>query len=269
MATFLSFGIIKSITFLLMKIKQELSWYKKEYLNKNWLAKKSGCYVFNYFKNSLAEKDIDKIIALKKDHYNKILLFLGLSNKQVIHYYFYPSLKDKIALMGDDSPGNAIWEEFELVNDEPKTKKFEIHVVYNKKCKFIGEHEDTHLLSLPLGLSIYLFCEGLAQFMEENLFGKDIDFLSKKLLRRNKLYYIKNLVDNKNWDDVKPKIVYPQAGSFTRFLINTYGWNKYRKVYKKLSRLNTFSKNLKIIKSSFEKSVEGLEKEWRNYLKSV
>lgn len=47
--------------------------------------------------------------------------------------------------MGDDNTGNAIWEELEIEDGKSDSKKFEIHVVYNKKCKFIGEHEDTTL----------------------------------------------------------------------------------------------------------------------------
>lgn len=250
-----------------MKIKQETPWYKNDYLKQEWLTQKSGHYVFYYSKDFLVEKDIGKIAELKEKHYDKILDFLNLKNNRVIQYYLYSSLKDKTMLMGDDSPGNAIWGELELINSEPKTSKFEIHAVYNDKCKFIGEHEDTHLLSLPLGLSIYLFCEGLAQFMEENLFGKDIDIISKELLNQNKLYSIKELADNKNWEKVESKIIYPEVGSFARFLINTYGWDKFKEAYRKLSRLNNFQENLKIIEESFGKSIEELEKEWKGNLK--
>lgn len=252
-----------------MKIKQDLFWYRNKYLNKkDWTCKKSKHYIFYYFKNSLAGKEIDKIAELKNKHYSEILSFMNLNNEEIIHCYIYPSLKDKIDLMGDNSPGNAIWEEFELIGGEPKTNKFEIHIVYNDKCKFIGKHEDTHLLSLPLGLSIYLFCEGLAQFMEGDLFSKDIDVISKKLLNQSKLYSIKNLVDNKNWREIKPKIVYPEVGSFARFLIDIYGWNKFKEVYQKLSRLNNYKDNLKVIEAGFGKSIENLENEWKIYLKT-
>ncbi len=249
-----------------MKIKQEIPWYKNNYLKQEWLKQKSSHYVFYYLKSSLAEKNIDKIAELKEKHYDKILKFLNLKNNQIILYYLYPSLKDKADLMGDDSPGNVIWGEFELFNGEIKTDKFEIHTVYSDKCKFIGEHEDTHLLSLPLGLSIYLFCEGLAQFMEGNLFGKDVDFISKELLEQKKLYSVKELIDNKNWEGVEPKIIYPEVGSFTRFLINTYGRDKFKNIYQKLSRLNNFEENLKTIENGFGKLIEELEERWKNNL---
>ncbi len=252
-----------------MKIKQEMPWHKNDYSKQEWLKQKSSHYVFCYRENTLAESDIDKIMKLKEKHYSKILKFINLKNSQITQYYIYPSLKDKTASMGDDSPGNAIWEEFELSNGEVKTGKFEIHAVYNDKCKFIGEHEDTHLLSLPLGLSIYLFCEGLAQFMEGNLFGRDIDIISKELLNQNKLYHIKNLVDNKNWENIEPKIIYPEVGSFARFLINAYGWNKFKDTYQKSSRLKSFKENLKTIENIFGEPIEDLENKWRNYLDAL
>jgi hypothetical protein len=102
--------------------------------------------------------------------------------------------------------------------------------------------------------------------MEGNLFGRDIDEISKELMSRKELYSIRSLVDNKNWDDVRPRIIYPQAGSFSRFLINNYGLDKYKKVYQKLSRLNAFEENLKIIESSYEKSIEELERRWKDRL---
>lgn len=250
-----------------MKIKQEIPWFKKDYLKKEWLKRKSSHYVFYYLKNTLAEKDIDKIIELKEKQYAKILNFLSFKKNLIIQYYIYPSLKEKTILMGDDSPGNAIWGELELINGEPKTNKFEIHAVYNDKCKFIGEHEDTHLLSLLFGLSVYLFCEGLAQFMEGNLFGKDVDIISRELQGQKKLYSIVSLIDNKNWAAVEPKIIYPEAGSFVRFLINTYGWGKFKEIYQKLSRLNSYEENLMIIKQGFGRSIADIEDDWQKYLK--
>jgi len=59
-----------------MLIKQNIPWYKTEYYKKNWQIKKSLPYVFYCFKNSLAEKDIDKIIQLKKGIIKKYYYFL-------------------------------------------------------------------------------------------------------------------------------------------------------------------------------------------------
>lgn len=87
------------------------------------------------------------------------------------------------------------------------------------------------------------------------------------MLNQGKLYYIKDLIDNKNWKNVEPKIIYPEVGSFARFLINTYGWNKFKNIYQKISRLKKLEENLKIIEKRFGKSIENIEKDWKNYLR--
>lgn len=246
-----------------MKIIQDLKWYKNKYLSEKWEKKETFHYLFFYFPSSLT--DIDSISLAKEKHYQKILSFLGLKNSRKIHYYIYPSVNKKKELMGDNSLGNTIWKS--LKDSTPE--KFEIHTVYGDEFKFIGEHEDTHLLSLPLGLSIFLFCEGLAQFMEGEFLGEDIDKLCTDFIRQKKIYSVYSiewLAENKNWKDVDPKIIYPQAGSFARFLINNYSKDKFKQAYVKTSRLKSFSENLKAVEEVFSKSLKDLEKEWMRKL---
>lgn len=245
-----------------MKYKQDISWYKNNYLNSEFIKKGTSHYSFYFQKESLAEKDIENIADIKESHYKKILNWLDLNNSQKINYYFYQSSKEKMALMGDDSPGNAIWEELEVEDKKFSSKKFEIHVVYNKKCKFIGEHEDTHLLSLPWGLSIYLFCEGLAQYMEDNFMEKDLHIVAKKLLKKKKLYSIKWLCTNSNWKNIEPIIIYPQVGSFSKFIIEKYGKDMFKRLYQNTSRYFDTPKNLSEIKKICCKTIDQLEMEW-------
>ncbi len=245
-----------------MKYIQNISWYKSDYLNQSFNKEESLHYVFYFPKGSLVEKDIKEIVRLKEKHYSKIIFFLELENSRKIDYYIYSSIKEKALLMGDDSPGNAIWKELE--NNVPK--KFEIHVVYSEKCKFVGEHEDTHLLSLPWGLSIYLFCEGLAQYMEDSFMNKDLHLASKELLNENKLYPIQWLCDNNNWQNVEPTIIYPQVGSFIRFLIEQYGKDKFKEVYQNISRNHDMFKNLFEIERVYSKDISQLEKEWKDFI---
>ncbi|NQE53861.1 hypothetical protein C5S29_09735 [ANME-1 cluster archaeon GoMg3.2] len=68
-------------------IKQNIPWFKTDYLKKkNWMIKKSPNYIFHYFKNSLAKKDINKIIIVQERVYRKILKTLKLRNKRKLNY---------------------------------------------------------------------------------------------------------------------------------------------------------------------------------------
>jgi hypothetical protein len=246
-----------------MKYVQDIPWYKNEYLKKDFTEEESLHYIFYFEKESLAHQNIKYIIGLKESHYLKISEWLGVSNDNKINYYIYPSLKEKELLMGDDSLGNAIWQELE----DNIPKKFEIHVVYDKKNKFIDEHEDTHLLSLPWGLSIYLFCEGLAQYMENSFMGNDLHENAKRLHEENKLYSIEFLCSNDNWNKVEPVIIYPQVGSFVKFLIDIYGKEKFKAVYQNTSRSYVSLENLTKIKEIYSKDIVRLESEWLDYIK--
>lgn len=250
-----------------MKYSQGISWYKNDYIKKDFIKKESLHYLFYFKKDSLAQEDIKNIISKKEKHYKKILDWLNLNNDRKIEYYLYPSLKEKLVLMGDNSLGNAIWKKLEIDNEKTVSQKFEIHILYNEKCKFINEHEDTHLLSLPWGLSLYLFCEGLAQYMENTFAEEDLHEASKKLLKKNKLYSIEFLFDNKNWDKVESMIIYPQTGSFSKFIIGKYGKDKFEKLYKNTSRNNNIDKNLKEFKKVYNKKLNQTEKEWLEFLK--
>jgi hypothetical protein len=252
-----------------MKYKQDISWYKNTYLNKDFNKKWSPHYLLHFPKGSLSELNIENIINTKENHYKKITNWLNLNNNQKINYYIYPSIKEKLSLMGDDSPGNAIWEELSIENGRASSKRFEIHVIYNEKCKFIGEHEDTHLLSLPWGLSIYLFCEGLAQYMENNFMGKDIHAIAQKLFQEKKLYPLEWLCDNNNWKDVKPIIIYPQSGSFSKFIIEKYGKDSFKDLYRNTSRAFENTINLSKIEKIYHKKIEQLESEWLDFLKTI
>jgi hypothetical protein len=168
--------------------------------------------------------------------------------------------------MGDDGNGNAIWIKIKREKEIWNPEKFEVHSFYSDKIKCIGEHEDTHLLSISLGAAIFLFSEGLAEFMSEKWNQKDIDFWAKKYLKKNKLYSLKFLTNDKNWRRIDEEIVYPQAGSLIRYLIKIYGLEKFKEVYKNLSREKTNRQNIKITEDVYSKPIKELEEDWKRYL---
>ena len=91
-----------------MKYTQDIPWYKNDYLVYPFNREESLYYIFNFQKNSLAEKNIKEIIKLKEEHHLKILSFLELDNNRKIDYYIYSSIQEKNLLMVDDRPGNEI-----------------------------------------------------------------------------------------------------------------------------------------------------------------
>jgi len=52
---------------------------------------------------------------------------------------------------------------------------------------------------------------------------QDLHQANKQLIKENKLYDLEFLCANSNWKSVKPVIIYPQVGSFSKFIIEKYG----------------------------------------------
>lgn len=107
-------------------------------MSKKLLVSLSGNYVFHYHKDSLAEKDIDKIIAIQENCYSKICSTLKICPNLKIKYYLTNTPEEVGEIYGDKEPCNGF--------ASPPDK---IYAVYNDKIKCIGFHEDAHIINRP------------------------------------------------------------------------------------------------------------------------
>lgn len=155
--------------------------------------------------------------------------------------------------MGDDWYAQSIYDEFC------------VHVLYTKKDKPIGEHEDTHLLSLPWGISIGFFQEGLAEYMVGRAWDKIPHLKYVKNGYKKKIFpKIKTLFKHSAWmkkSESNTIYFYSLAGAFTAFLINKFGKEKFKRFYKKINRNNSLEKNIAIFQAVYTKTpneIEGL-----------
>jgi hypothetical protein len=121
---------------------------------------------------------------------------------------------------------------------------------------------------LPWGLSIYLFCEGLAQYMENTFLNRNLHLVTKELMEEGKIYSIDFICNNNNWEHVEPTIIYPQVGSFIKYLIEYYNKENFKRVYQNTSREKEITENLLEIEKIYQKNVNQLEKEWLLFLKN-
>ena len=244
-----------------MKVKQNLNNYTEEYKNSDiWEVLETQHYIFHYTKNSVAEKDLNHIAETQERAYLKIIKILKIENKQQkIKYYIYQSEDQKKRLMGDDGFAQAIWHDNS------------VHIVYTENIKPLGEHEDTHLLTLPWGVAIGFFQEGLAEYTGGCVWGKSkqaAEIFVQKSLSMKKIPDFKFFFSHSFWmnsADENIEYYYPLAGTFTRFLIHKFGLEKYKEFYKKIHRKNTREENIKI----FEEAFGCLDNIVKSYLKMI
>ncbi|MHB1769711.1 MAG: hypothetical protein ACYCPH_01365 [Minisyncoccota bacterium] len=190
----------------------------------------SAHYRFHYFKNSLAEKEIEGIIETQESAFQQILAFLELPlPEKKIFYYLYPDSAIKEQLMGSSWFAQSIYDDFA------------IHALYTEKDRVIGPHEDTHLLSLPLGLSIGFLQEGLAEYLVgHDWYGNDFKTVVQEALVNEKFLIPHTLlVNHQTWldtDETYARQYYALAALFTKYLVNKYGKEKYFKLYARFHR---------------------------------
>ncbi|MDP2703953.1 MAG: hypothetical protein Q8P01_02055 [bacterium] len=231
--------------------------YRKDFeKDTRWRSAETEHYVFHFFPDSVAAKDIDAIKTRQESAYQKIITFLGVPvPKRKISYYFYPNEVTKTALMGDPWYAQSIYDEFR------------VHVLYTETVKPIGEHEDAHLLSLPWGLSIGLFQEGLAEhFSCRNWEGRDHDECVREGYKRGVLPSVTELMDHISWSasaDEHAIYFYSLAGAFTKFLIKKFGKEKFRELYQNTNREKSAKENAVVFAGVYGAEVEEVETPWR------
>lgn len=242
-----------------MNYEQNIPFYITKFRDCPWKIYESDHYIFHVEAKSLAEKEIEKIKEIQESAYTKIIqTFKFQEPRQKIKYYFYPSQDKKAELMGDDWFAQAIYNEFE------------VHAVYDEKDRVIGEHEDTHLLSLPWGLSIGLFQEGLAEYMVgKNWFGEDHDKVAFEGLEENVLPTVSDMMEHEKWLNLSDEHAiyhYGFVGSFTKYLIENFGKEEFKELYQNTSRTKTKEENIKVFTKIYQISPEEMEEEWKNHI---
>lgn len=240
-----------------MKYKQFIENYKDNYKKyKGWKVKKTESYIFYYFDNDFIKKDINKIINTQQKSYNKILTILNINYNKKIKYYIYPNTKTKASLMGNHVYAQSIYSDNS------------IHIIYNKNIQPLGPHEDTHLMSLKLGLPTSFFAEGLAEYIanRRKFNGEERSLYVKKWLKKYNKDEISNFFAQKSWlntSDKESGEFYTISMYFVKFLIKLYGKDNFIKFYKKVKREMT-SRQIEILMSQvFNIEYKNIIKEWK------
>ena len=181
-------------------------------------------YVFHYQKGSLAEKEIQTISETQEKSFSKISSTLNIVYPERINYYF------------TDSPnaiGRVIWNEDMPCNGVALCGRNKIYAVYTENIKCIGSHEDTHLISFLINYPESDFVvEGLAMSFDGLWWGVPNETWVSYYKTKHPDLSVKALFDNNAFAETGCVIAYPIAGAFTKFLIDTFGIERYLDFYK-------------------------------------
>ena len=184
---------------------------------------------FYYYKASYAETCIKDIARIREEGYDKICQYLNLKTDQRISIFFFNDLSSKAIETGHRGKGAA----FDTTIIE----------VYSEDIQAHPYHETVHILTRTLGAPPALFNEGLAEYLEIVLSGKDSTDLQLALNEK-----IKELKYSTAWIPINELITftdipgnspahvsYPEAAAFVKFLIERYGKKRFVETFRELT----------------------------------
>ena len=222
-------------------------------------------YVFHFKKNSLAEKEIDKIAGIQEGCYAFISSCLHADAKDKIHYHLFDTPEEvgkQYAIIHDeedDEPCNG----FALPENMSKDGINHVFAVYSDKVKCIGFHEDAHIISYSICRPESRFIsEGLAMFFDRLWWGIDNYHWTQWYIEQGKNPSVAALIENRNFREYDCEYTYPIAGAFTGYLIERFGTEKYVEFYKQCA-----DNTAQAFKQTFGISVDILEKDFIGYMK--
>jgi hypothetical protein len=216
------------------------------------------------FKGSTADKELKKIAEQRERGFREICRFLGKDSDVRIRMILFEDGATKYSETGHQGAGWAFGNT--------------VVEVYNEKDKLDPFHETTHVLMRPYGSPPALFNEGLAVYMSERLGGHALDAMGggessiyervDKLNGKGELIELEELLTYTEIGSGKtnPPVAYPEAASFVKFLIETYGKDKFLKTYRALRNSNDKAmqeQNIKALETIYGKSLDELKTEWK------
>jgi hypothetical protein len=185
-----------------------------------------------FFRDSTAARQIEQIAQDKERGYKEICGFLGADPNVRIRLVLF---EDKAAKHWETGHQGMGWAYDKTIVE-----------VYNEKESLDPFHETVHILMGSVGSPPALFNEGFAVYMSQRLGARALEDLSgghatideraRELKGRGEWTELAELMSYTEIGSAesRPPIAYPEAASFVKFLVDTYGKDKFLQVCRTL-----------------------------------
>lgn len=195
-----------------------------------WLTTPSRHFDFYYRPDSRSAATISAIVQKQEKYYSEVLrLFHVYDYGYKIRYFIFDSFDDYDDVTGAGDFSNT----YEIGNYGS------VYAIDNDTLSNVtGKHEITHyIVDNYFGFGAqgpwqWLVAEGLAVWAEDNWKGEDLYDYAAKKLAKNEMSSPYFIVTHPEAQKIQQNI-YPCAGAFTKYMIETYGLAKYLNLYQK------------------------------------
>lgn len=220
--------------------------------NKNfdWITDSSSQELTIYYQaDSWPDKNIEIVRQRVIYHFNSVKSFMNIKSYDTrIHLYIVESREQMKLLVGHETNGSAFYKTHIVTG-----------IASEKSNSIYSNHEIFHVVAMNLwGVPDIWLNEGMAVYSDNKWHGHDLFHLTKYLAENNRLVPLSRLL--KNFRKVDDLLSYPLAGSFVKYLDETYGRETVVKIWK------SKTKNLKKLTG---KTIKELEIDWLTKIKTV
>jgi tetratricopeptide (TPR) repeat protein len=226
--------------------------YTRDYITENFLMASLDTehFVIYYTPGTLEAKHIALIAGDHEWRYHQLKDLLQVTSKDKIRSYIYPNTETRKKLIGagETTIANPIHRE--------------IHLVYDSFPNPVLKHELTHVMSSEFGMKVLRvspkvgLIEGLAVAADWNEDEFTPHQWSKVMIMSKASTNIKEIIGLGFWH-ASPSKSYTIMGSFVRYLIDSYGIERFKTVYK-TGDFSIYGKSLDELISDWKRFLEGI-----------
>ncbi len=196
----------------------------------------------------------DWAVELHEFTYSEVTKLFPVAGAAKIKYYRYRSQTDLQRAFGHPRKGYAYY------TDGGST----VHSVYS--CH---PHEVIHAITYSLGRPPAFFEEGLAVAYDWRfaLEEGEVHALAQGKLGRQGLFPLHSILTTRDFQAYDSLTAYVEAGSFVKYLIDTYGPDKMRSIFT-LPRYGSTQEIEAAFQEIYGQSLSEMESEWRAFLRA-
>ncbi len=208
-------------------------------------------FIIYYPKNLLNAEQLSRLADEHEFRYTQLLEEFSLPRFDPIESFLYPSSDAKLRLIG---AGNT---------DFAKPWSRQLHITVQSAFVTL-KHELTHVIAGKFGVPVIRvslrmgLTEGLPMALEGTYGARTLDTYAAAMQQLNTAPAIETLLSPEGFLTQAPSVSYVLAGSFSRYLIDTYGIRPYLMVYAGEDWRFVYDRPLPI-----------LVQEWKNYLRTL
>ncbi len=175
---------------------------------------------------------------------------LRLKTEGKVSYYYYPSEEKFHEIVGvKKGHERALW------------KKRELHTT-----KTFDDHEMIHMLLVPLGTPPFGLAEGIVFYVLGSWEGRDLHLVAKETLTGMRLPALHKIFTQQDMDAAGMSNVVPGWASFSIWLIDRHGIDKFMKLYVATNEVEDPAVFASHFKTIYGKDFDVMDREWRLWI---